>query len=97
MSGRVLGPRKGGCHLVRGVCSVRYNADRMSQNRGHHAIPRQQLAQERDLLEKLFLGMGVGYDTFVERRLQTLLTIYGKVSYLHQGDLAGWLLYQFLT
>ena len=35
--------------------------------------------------------------TFVTSRLQTLLTIYGKVSYLHQGDLAGWFLYQFLT
>ena len=35
--------------------------------------------------------------TFVTSRLQTLLTIYGKVSYLHQGDLTGWFLYQLLT
>ena len=35
--------------------------------------------------------------TFVTSRLKTLLTIYGKVSYLYQGDLADWFLYQFLT
>ena len=30
---------KGPGLVLRIVCSVRYNAGRMSQNRGHHAIP----------------------------------------------------------
>ena len=87
------------CHLVREVCSVRYNAGRMSQNKGHHDATMQFPVENWDknvMSSKNNFEVWVSV-TFVTSRLQTLLTIYGKVSYLHQGDLAGWLLCQFLT
>ena len=30
---------KGGCHVLRGLWSLRYNAGILSKNGGHHAIP----------------------------------------------------------